>query len=853
MRIGIIIKRYIFITIFTLIFMSFSTSALVWNPNSSVNNNYGDVGANFRGNMFNMSDTWITFAGEQSVAVNTFVWNNNQWSVNTSYSTNLEAEGEDWISTSFFLDGKWNLISGTSANGVSTGRDWNGTAWNTNSSIVSGLTVLDYHLSPIVFNMGGAFYLITGHYSGVSKDWHGYNWNGSGWVINTSITNGLVNNRGGYYPNAGFVFLNPLDNTWYFIESTVSQYGYYWNGSTWISDNTVISGLLTGENFRYFGASRDETFHLVVGKSDGTTTGYNINRVSSIPQISIPVNNSRHYNNSINLTWNQSTDADGDSITYHSQLSNQSNFGYIVNQSNVSNNWTGNIAITDGVTYYSRVRSYDGYEYSNWSNIVQFTENSKPVYSNRTLLPASPSITDNLTISYSLTDANGDSVTNYTRWYKDNVLQSSLNNRLFVNATGNTSLGEVWRYEIFGNDTYENSTAESSNEVIIGSTNSYPSFTSLVLTPNSKKYNKTININASGISDDNTTWQVQTYYLINGSTKVYLVNSSWITTTYANLTATIPWSDGGLHTIYALVYDSGNATGVENLSSSPIPATFTSLITAPSLVSSSIDDTTINTGGSVIISSQVDGMGANVTWAKALVRRPDATSANWTMTCGSGENVSCTYTYTSTSDVGNYYVDYFYILDDSGNLGEIAPDTTLNFYASTPVVPPSSGGGGSPIPKATPKANLSDVVLQIKKISPELPSRLTELIAECYTKDVLLEGKCATINLSEPMNWWPLLGAYIASFFTIFGIAIITRKPRNLIVDGLLYGTIVIVIIQLIVIMGFNAYFMSYLMQSDLPAFMFVSVVAWSVPIAYIGDSFYSRKVKGSRFKNKKT
>ncbi len=594
-----------------------------------------------------------------------------------------------------------------------------------------------------------------------------------------------------------------------------------YNGDT---DTTSNSFTQTVSNTYYWSVRACDSYECSAWATESSFTFYN--NVSSIPNITSPLNNSRQYNNSINLTWNQSTDADGDSITYHNQLSNQSNFGYIINQSNISNNWTRNIATTDGVTYYSRVRSYDSYEYSNWSNIVQFTENTKPSYTNITLNPASPTITDNLTISYSLTDANLDTVTNYTRWYKNNVLQSPLNNLLYVNATGNTSYGETWRYEIFGNDTYENSTAESSNEVIIGSTNSYPSFTSLVLTPNSKKYNKTININASGISDDNTTWQVQTYYLINGSTKVYLVNSSWITTTYANLTATIPWSDGGLHTIYALVYDSGNATGVENLSSSPIPATFTSLITAPTLVNSSIDDATINTGGSVIISSQVDGVGANVTWVKALVRRPDATSANWTMSCGTGENVSCTYTYTSTSDVGNYYVDYFYILDDSGNLGEIAPDTTLNFYASTPVVPPSGGGGGSPIPKATPKANLSDVVLQIKKISPELPSGITELIAECYTKDVLLEGKCATINLSEPMNWWPLLGAYIASFFTIFGIAIITRKPRNLIVDGLLYGTIAIVIIQLIVIMGFNAYFMSYLMQSDLPAFMFVSVVA---------------------------
>ncbi len=621
--------------------------------------------------------------------------------------------------------------------------------------------------------------------------------------------------------------------------------------STSASNIDIGSTTALSDGVTYY--IRARSYDGIVFSDYSAVDTFRMNTPPTIPSLIQKANFHSLLNTTVN--WTVSTDAESDSITYNDKVYNTTTEVLLFNQTSTSNNYSQFFAPANWTSYNYTARAYDSYEYSDWATVKTFSfTNTVPSYTNVALNPASPTINDNLTISYSLTDAQGDSVTNYTRWYKNNVLQLSLNNKLYVNATGNTSYGQVWRYEIFGNDTYENSTAIPSNEVIIGSTNAAPTFTSLVLIPNSKKYNKTININVSGISDDSTTWQVQTYYL-NGSTKVYLANSSWMNATYANLTTIINWSDGGLHTIYAVVYDSGNATGVQNLTSSPQSASFTSLTTSPTLVSSSIDDTTINTGSSVIISSQVDGVGANVSWVKAFVRRPDATSANWTMTCASGENITCSYTYTSTSDVGNYYVDYFYILDDSGNLAEVVPDSTLNFYASTPVViPPSGGGGGGvPIPTPTPKTNLSDVVLQIKKISPELPSGLTELIAECYTKDVLLEGKCATINLSEPMNWWPLMGAYLASFFTIFGIAIITKKPHNLIVDSLLYGTISIVIIQLIVIMGFNAYFMSYLMQSDLPAFMFVSVVAWSVPIAYMGDSFYSRKVKGKRFKNKKS
>lgn len=705
------------------------------------------------------------------------------------------------------------------------------------------------------------------------------------------------------------------------------------------SENFSSISINNGDKIELY--LRSDTNNMIVYASNFQIK-FKLNNLSTIPNISSPINNSRQYNNSINFTWNASTDLNNDSITYNWQMAENSVFTTNLTKGNTSNLYTGNQTTVEGKTYYLRVRSYDTYSYSNWSNVTQFTENSipipslithanfhslsnltvnwtnvtdseadtitydvkvyntttgtlvvnqssistnysqaftpanftnynftvrsydtyeysnwsaastfgftntAPVYNNITLSPSTPTSLQNLTAIFNYTDADGDTVTkNYTLWYKDSVLQTSLNNTLIVVASGNTSNGQHWYYEVFGNDGYNNSTVIQSNEVIIGTTNSAPNFTALTLIPNNKKYNQPININVSGILDDSTSWQVQSYYKFANLTKSYLGNSTWQNTSFINYSVTIPWSDGGLHTIYSVVYDSGNATGQDNLSSSETSVSFTSNITNPTVESSSVSASSISTGGSVIISVQFNGIGANISSAKVNVRRPDATNANYTLNCGSGEIVNCTYVYDSTSDVGNYYVDYFYPTDTAGLTPQIA--SALTWSASTPVVvvPPSSGGGGGSTTIITqPTDNLSGILVKIQNVSSELPPELAGLISECYTRNVLLEGKCtSTFVLTDPFNFWPIIvGVFIGAFFMIFGIAIIFKIPKNLIVDTFLYGTISLVVTQVFVVIGFNVYLFNYLFQSNLPGFMFASTVMWSMVITYFGDSIISKK-----------
>lgn len=141
--------------------------------------------------------------------------------------------------------------------------------WQSNSSIVSGLSI-SYRAAPTVFNMGGTVYLIFGAYS---HDFTGYNWTGSAWQSDTNIVSGLS--------TAGTTYCTPtvfnMSGVWYLI--TGERYGTFrgfnWTGSAWQSDTNIVSGLSTTANhitptvFEISG-----TWYLIIGKEDGTFSGF---------------------------------------------------------------------------------------------------------------------------------------------------------------------------------------------------------------------------------------------------------------------------------------------------------------------------------------------------------------------------------------------------------------------------------------------------------------------------------------------------------------------------------------------------------------------------------------------------
>ncbi len=840
MKIGIIIKICIL-----LLLLIPSVQALDWIPNNIINNSIdiSDGGlwrteTFYKNGLWNLLQTREKGDGQDNGVYYGYSWNGTSWVKNNTINNGLPHDTGDkyrFTSTATFQDsnGLWRSVLGINWFD-NEGYSWNGTQWILNSTSINGISEGSgsYRRQTTIFNKDGLYHLIMSGYYG--ELW-GYNWNGTQWILNSTVINGLTNE---YQSNSVFSGFN-FSGTYYVIKSTNTPaiVGYNWNGTSWNLDSSIVSGLSSNANPNIF--RKDNKIYAIVGNS-----GYELVNNPTIPIILYPSNNSRHYNNSVNYTWNQSTDVDGDTITYNYQLSVLSDFATIFSQSNVSNNWTGNIATTNGITYYSRVRSYDGYEYSSWSNVTQFTENSLPSISDPNFLqPPSPTVTTNLTISLNITtDPEGDTITNHTLWYINNVLNVSYNDSLFLNYS-NFSSGDSIYVKAYLRDGYENTSMTTSNEVIIGSGNSAPSLSSIVLIPNIRKYNKQVWINSSNITDSESSYiRLLTYYKLANESKVYLSNSSWYAPpTTINVSFLNPWTDSNAHYIYAQVEDSGNALGSNNLTSGEVQSTLTGDTTAPSVSTSSLSATSITVGAHITISMNTSLSNGTVSNVTVHVSRPDATEADYVM--NTSNNVTWTRVYTTTSDIGSYYIEYFSMTDDSGNTG--TENSVLTFVASAPPSTGGGGGGGGSTIVIVKETNGTQEILFTNITSIEGLKNLTQL-GECFTSGLMLSNKCAQSSISivdQPVNWWTWFGAYIGSLTTLFIISLKNDEKKKFAENILFFGTITWVSVVLLTFMGLNLYILNYVFNSPLPGWMFLSFTMWGGIVTLVGD-YYSKIYK---------
>ena len=84
-----------------------------------------------------------------------------------------------------------------------------------------------------------------------------------------------------------------------------------------------------------------------------------------------PTNNSLCIDNLVQFKWSESTDPNGDNITYEVQISKDNTFTQIVNTlKEVST--TVSVPLEKGTSYYWRVRSTDNINESNYSSIFNF-------------------------------------------------------------------------------------------------------------------------------------------------------------------------------------------------------------------------------------------------------------------------------------------------------------------------------------------------------------------------------------------------------------------------------------------------------------------------------------------------
>ena len=93
--------------------------------------------------------------------------------------------------------------------------------------------------------------------------------------------------------------------------------------------------------------------------------------------------------------------------------------------------------------------AYDGTTNSSWLNSSTITiQNTPPDVDFIYIDPPAPETTDNLTISYVYSDADGDPETNVSViWYREGVRVTALDNSTTVNS-GNLTIGEDWYFKI---------------------------------------------------------------------------------------------------------------------------------------------------------------------------------------------------------------------------------------------------------------------------------------------------------------------------------------------------------------------------------------------------------------------
>jgi len=110
--------------------------------------------------------------------------------------------------------------------------------WNNNNTLNLGFPDFINHASPTVFFQNGIYKAIIGNLDG---NMFGYQWNGSTWISNTSIVSGLSSVSRSAAPEA---FYDADGELSLIVGASAGTFiGYQWTGSTWVSNSTKVAGI----------------------------------------------------------------------------------------------------------------------------------------------------------------------------------------------------------------------------------------------------------------------------------------------------------------------------------------------------------------------------------------------------------------------------------------------------------------------------------------------------------------------------------------------------------------------------------------------------------------------------------
>ena len=153
------------------------------------------------------------------------------------------------------------------------------TGWVSYPEIVSGLGDVGYLSSPAIHKINNTLYLLSSENTTTVNAWA---WNGSSWIANSTIKSGLSFSDG----SQPIVF--DIDDVTYLVLGldNISPYwsGYYWNGSSWSTHSGIASGLATHSSGNQFLSmcvlNLDGNLKCIAHNRYGQYKGYSWNGVS---------------------------------------------------------------------------------------------------------------------------------------------------------------------------------------------------------------------------------------------------------------------------------------------------------------------------------------------------------------------------------------------------------------------------------------------------------------------------------------------------------------------------------------------------------------------------------------------
>jgi len=382
---------------------------------------------------------WYNVQGETGSYSRVFFYNvtNQSWVVNYSLDDGLTTMTMNMrIKYNFSGTNKFEGICGNVPYCVvPSGYYWNGTYWVSNNSLAAGLNASSIHRITFDYNVTGSskWILLAGRNPIYGlKGIDGYQWNGTGWTLNSSLVNGLqpLQTDSGLDP---LLYYNLNGNgKWalFIVDSSLSWIAYTFNGTGWAVNSSLKTGIPIGGGV--------SPFHATVGLN---VTGDN--------RVSMLVGTSNAYLGYVwtdyllysNVGTSVTSPNNGDLVLFSVKWTNDIALsGYIFSNSSDSTTWTNAsfVAMT-GTSNWSNVTKtmyYNGQYY--WRVYVNDTDNYWNVTTVQTVQIGVPTYSSNA--ANNTTFAVPGNVIGFNALWAANT---SLSGYTFSNSTDNITWGNL--------------------------------------------------------------------------------------------------------------------------------------------------------------------------------------------------------------------------------------------------------------------------------------------------------------------------------------------------------------------------------------------------------------------------